>query len=98
MGDKTNIRVHIPRYAMLLHDESRCAREFTTNSVHPTYVPAYVCTHVYLRNRPYMPGAGGAMTQTFYRLFGYVLLDNRVDQNAVARVNYRIDSKSCYRG
>jgi len=74
------------------------ACEFTTNSVHSTYVPAYVCTHVYLRNRPYMPGAGGAMTQTFYRLFGYALLDNRVDQNAVARVNYRIDSKSCYRG
>jgi len=26
-----------------------------------------------------MPGAGGAMTQTFYRLFGYALLDNRSD-------------------
>lgn len=33
------------------------------------------------------------MTQTFYRLFGYALLDNRTDDNqdAVARVNYRID-------
>lgn len=40
-----------------------------------------------------MPSAGGAMTQTFYRLFGYALLDNRTDDNqdAVARVNYRID-------
>lgn len=45
---------------------------------------------MYLRS---MPSAGGAMTQTFYRLFDYALLDNRTDddQDAVARINYRID-------
>jgi len=41
-----------------------------------------------------MRGAGGAMTQTFYRLFDYALLDNEIDdQKAIVQVNYHINCR-----